>query len=259
METAKPKERERILADLDKRAKQWQRWRKEYQALAAEYAKPDPDPGILRFHLDRLQGLAQALPEHQTGLEAQANDINERYKQRALQFGAILQEQCVKRGHSVIGRGPELTVAGHIKVQLDTNKNEARVNGKRVFPLALDRVVREISNEWERLWGRQFDAAVFLRQLRLAYDQAAGAAGGPATARAVYEMMAAEDRSYKQDMFAADLARLEESSKLGSKERSQLVLGPSRDTRQAVYIASQHGEKGGRWVGLIDFKERGGT
>lgn len=253
MEAGPAEAREQIQAEINKATRRWQGWRRAYQALVAEYALAEPDPAILQYQLERLQGLGKALPQHQAELNAQAAEIKQRYQQRALRYEGVLREQCQAAGYRVSGRAPELIVDGLIKVQLDTNKNQARVNGKRITPMAIARVVEAIASEEERLWGRTFEAATFLSRLRTVYAKVSDQGSGPMTARAVFDALAADDKDYTYDMFAADLAKLADSRVTRAADGSRLALGPSRDTRQAVWVPHMHRDDG-RYVGLIEFK-----
>ena len=204
----------------EKRYRQFAEWHRAMKELAAEYAMPAPDPAILRAAADRLKGWADAFPEQREGWSALEAGIRQRYEDMSLRYEGLLRERCAAAGYTIAGRSPELTVESMVKVQIDPSQNQARVNGKRVSPMAVARVMDEIAAEVERLWGRPFDAADFLARLRAAHE---AAGGGPTPARAVYEAMTAADNTYKFDMFAADLARLTESGLLQAQTGAQMI------------------------------------
>lgn len=250
------KEQLKVIQDAtEKQVRLLSAWRKAIQELAVELNKSEPDAAIMRAAADRLQGWADAFPGQRQAWSALAAEIHQRYEDLALRYESLLRERCAAAGFTVIGRSPDLTIDGLVKVHIDTARNHARVNDKRVSPMAVAHVVDAVTAEVARLWARPFDAAEFLGRLRAAHRSAAGPDGGPAPARAVYNVLAAEDRAYKLDMFAADLARWSESSRPPLAEVEQPILAPSRDTRQAVWVVGRRGEDG-RYVGLIDFKSR---
>lgn len=244
---------ELIQQATDERYRQLATWRKAAQELTAAYATPEPDAALLRAEADRLRGWADAFPDQQGAWVAIEADVTQRYDRLTLRYESLLRERCAAAGYWVTGRSPELLIEGLVKVQLDTRANQARVNGKRVAPMALVRVVETIATEIERLWARPFDAGGFLARLRQAHALASAPGGGPTPIKKVYDALAATDSTYRADMFAADLAQLEESGLRQTDAGAQLVLAPTRDMRQAVWVVGRSGQDG-RYVGLIDFK-----
>lgn len=246
-----------IKKATEKRLRKLQIWRKACLAIAKEYRSDEPDAGVLRTNLDRLEGWSEAFPNDKETYRELEADVRQRYQRYIRRFEGRLRKACERNGFGIAGRLPRLIVDGLIEVQVYPDKNAARINRKRANDLSLPTVIGKITEEHKRLWGRRFYPKAFMKRLYEAYEKvqkpAAASEGQQVPVKQVYDQLSDGDENYKFDMFAADLSRLLESGELMTAKKKQLELGPVRDNRQAVYVFDRRSGKG-RYLGLVRFK-----
>jgi hypothetical protein len=150
---------------------------------------------------------------------------------------------------------------GLIEVEINDKKLTARLKTRegRLADLQADAaaIVERVRQEVDRLFGRPFNGAEFLRNLRIAYLAAAKAGGGssgaPVPIRAVLNSMTGGrtgSKGYKPDEFLVDLSRLLSQGPAQTDGR-HFELQQSKDTQEGMLLL---GAAGRGMVNLLIFK-----
>jgi hypothetical protein len=249
---------EMMMQATDRELRQLRKWQTLWKAVGKAFQADAADSAELQSLATGLTGWVEKFPEHRETWNSFEAEITQRYKNMMRRYESLLREACKEAGYALTGEFPHFVVAGYIKVDLDTAKNQARINRKKTNSLSLAAVMLEIGNEHKRLWERKTTPAVFLDQVYDAYQvicqEKKIAFGEYVPVKDVHAQLASVNKNYHLDMFAADLSQLLDSDALGDKEGHQLDLSPVRDSHRAAVSIYNRRDQRGRYLGLLRFK-----
>jgi hypothetical protein len=251
------KDIEMMMQVTDKELRQLRKWQTLWKAVDKAFQTDTPDVAELQSLANGLTGWVEKFPEHHETWKSFEVEITQQYKNMMRRYESLLREACKEAGYALTGEFPHFVVGGYIKVDLDTDKNQARINRNKTNSLSLPAVMLEIGNEHKRLWERKTTPAAFLDQVYDAYQvicqEKKITFGEYVPVKDVHAQLASTNKNYHLDMFAADLSQLLDSDALDDKEGNQLDLSPVRDSRKAVYLYNRRDQRG-RYLGLLRFK-----
>lgn len=251
------KDVEVMMQATDRELRQLRKWQTLWKAVGKAFQTDTPDAAELQSLAIRLAGWVDKFPEHRETWGLFEAEISQQYKNMTRRYESLLREACKEAGYALTGEFPHFVVEGYIKVDLDTDRNQARINRKKTNSLSLPAVMLEIGKEHKRLWKRSMVPGVFLKRVHDAYQavfkEKKVTAGEYVPVHDIYAQLVSADKNYQIDMFAADLSQLLDSGNLEGKEGYLLDLAPVRDSRKAVYVYNRY-EQRGRYFGLFRFK-----
>ena len=145
------------------------------------------------------------------------SNIREAAKRARLYYHETL-EQCLDQATlERSGQWPSYIIADIVRLQINIERNEAFIDGKRAGTLEPTRLVEYITKRLEELLDKSFDATSFLSLLREAHEQVAAIheqmIGDYTDIREVYEVLRSRIKGtgksrYSEAKFGADLYRL---------------------------------------------------
>jgi hypothetical protein len=247
-----------MVQATDRELRQLRKWQTLWKAADKAFRMDTPDAAELQSLANGLTGWVEKFPEHRETWNSFEAEITQQYKNMMRRYESLLREACEEAGYALTGEFPHFVVGGYIKVDLDTDKNQARINRKKTNSLSLPTVMLEIGKEHKRLWERGMVPGLFLGQVHDAYQAVSKekkvTAGAYVPVHDIHAQLALAIKDYQPDMFAADLSQLLEDGNLESKEGYLLDLAPVRDSRKALYLYNRN-EQRGRYLGLLRFKQ----
>jgi len=184
-------------------------------------------------------------------------EVARRLAVRFDRLAQYLAEYSESKGIALRGLSPNFVVAGLIGVVLNKENRAAKVGASYIRTLAWDRIRESLDSEWERVWGRQFDASTYRDEVVAAYHTAMQRRPNPSRWVAlndVYQMLkehreeehpdwrqSGRVAGYYKDEFSADLSKLWGAQIEGSLLPPHVEFSAIRDPRRAYEVVMRDG------------------
>jgi len=243
----------------------------EVRALLATYtnvAKAVADGYFLdaKKHLGKEKSLTPKLVSALAKLSDAVNTqtletvVLDRARSEQLHYRENLEERLAAANIKFTGEFPDYTVAEIIRLQIDLQKGNSHLDGKRLGTLEPVRVVGQLSERISELLDRDFDGGDFLRALISAYDETLSAQGRGygeyadvrTIGKAVGDKLkqANQDANYSEKKFAVDLYRLCVSGRPATPEGATLEFSPAQSASGGLYVPAK---TGGNYIAALRF------
>jgi hypothetical protein len=181
------------------------------------------------------------------------------------EFETVLREGCASRGWRCDGQWPKFVIAAGVDLEVLEKSRSIRVGRAKLSGIDSKAVFTELERVVRTLVPINFDEAVFLEQLWLAYQSARGV-GGPVPILRVYRqfVVARQKGAFWNDVeaksfvevsasqFRAQLSALLGSGRLTTKSGDGLRLFPPLDPKDAIFIFLPAEGRFG-FIGRIEF------
>lgn len=184
-------------------------------------------------------------------------DVDRRLAERFDQLAQKLAEYSESKGIRLKGISPNFVVDGLIEVVLDKESKAAKVGASYIRTLDWERIYALLDTEWERVWGRPFDAATYRDELVSAYEAIMRMKPNPSAWTAlndVYQQLkggreqqapdwrqSGRVAGYYKDEFSADLSKLWQAQVEGSLPPPHIEFSSIRDPRRAYKVILSDG------------------
>jgi hypothetical protein len=168
-----------------------------------------------------------------------------------------LAEYSESKGRRLKGISPNFVVDGLIEVVLDKENKAAKVGASYIRTLDWERIRDLLDAEWERVWGRPFNAAAYRNELLSAYEaimQVKPNPSGWVALNDVYQQLkehreeqqpdwrqSGRVAGYYKDEFSADLSKLRQAQIDGSLPLPHIEFSAIRDPRRAYRVVLPDG------------------
>jgi len=225
------------------------------QVLAA-YEKDDLD-ALDKQISKKPDALERLYPKAQQTFRELRLFVDCRLAERFDRLAQQLAEYSESKGIRLKGISPNLVVDGLIEVVLDKENKAAKVGASYIRTLDWERIRDLLDTEWERVWGRSFDAVVYRDELLSAYQAIMRMKPNPsgwAALNDVYQQLKGyrEEQNpdwrqsgrvagYYKDEFSADLSKLRQAQIEGSLPPPHIEFSAIRDPRRAYKVVLPDG------------------
>ena len=224
--------------------------------LLAAYEKDDLD--ALDKQLSKEPDSLEAIyPQAQRILHELRLDVDRRLTERFDQLARQLALYSESKGIKLKGVPPNFLVDGLIEVVLDKENKAAKIGASYIRTLDWERIQDLLDTEWERVWGRPFDATAYRDELISAYEaimQAKPNPSGWVALNDVYQRLkehreeqhpdwrqSGRIAGYYKDEFSADLSKLRQAQIDGSLPPPHIEFSAIRDPRRAFKVVLPDG------------------
>ena len=225
--------------------------------VLAAYEKEDFD--TLSKQLSKEPNtIGQLYPKAQQTICDLQLDVDRKFDERFHRLSEQLAEYSNSKGIRLKGVSPNFVVDGLIQVVPDKKKKAVKVGASHLKSLDWNRVRNLLKTEWERVWGRSFDAVKYSDELLSAYKTIMEIKPNPSgwaplsdVCQKLKEKREEENPNWREggrvagyykDEFSADLSKLWAAQLQGSVSSSRIEFSAIRDPRKAYQVVMQGGD-----------------
>ncbi len=164
-----------------------------------------------------------------------------------LYYREILERQLDRKGLGRSGQWPSYVIEDVIRLQVNLERDDALIDGKKVGTIEPVRVVDRIRARLDELFDESFEAPVFLDTLRLAHGEIAHdqslSIGEYVDIRKIYGKIRSqmEKGRYSEAKFGADLYRLGLDGRPKTSDGLVLELSPAQNASGGLYVPARGG------------------
>jgi hypothetical protein len=197
-----------------------------------------------------------------TTLENLYREAKSAADQGMIAFPGDLERACTESNLQIdrTSREPHYTFQnGFLELDVDTGKHLAHLKDREArlatVPADIGAVIEVVTEEYQRLFGRQFEGEKFLRKLRSNYQAVLKKENLPdgetLPIRRITHRLGKNEKGFHTDEFLIDLSRLAEEGPL-ELDGMRLDLQQTKDTNQGMLL---HGVASRGYIGFIVFRK----
>lgn len=187
------------------------------------------------------------------------SNIREAAKHARLHYHETLERYLDQTALQRRGQWPSYVIADILRLQINIERNEALIDGKKAGTLEPTRLVDSIRDRLEELLEESFDTISFLSLLRGAHEQVTAvhgrSVGDYADIRDIYDVIRAQKEGpgsskYSETKFGADFYRLYSEGRPRTSDGLVLELSPAQNAAGGLYIPARDG---GNYIAALRF------
>lgn len=207
----------------------------------------------------KLVSALKKLSEMASVLEVESI-VQERARHEQLHYRENLEGRFNAAGITFAGVFPDYLVREVINLQIDLQKGNSMLDGKRLGTLEPMRIVEQTEKRIRELLDRPFAGDAFLNSILSAYGEVLSSQGKgygeyadiKSIAKSVGEKLkgVGQDTNYSEEKFAVDIYRLCASGRPVTPDGAVLEFSPAQSAGGGLYIPAK---AGGNYIAALRF------